>query len=79
MVSITISVPEEIRELMKKFPEVNWSGMVRKSIIETTKQLQMKEEILRTLKKEEDFNNWAVEVVRKGRKNDDRSRHKHTI
>ena len=45
MVSITISVPEEIKELMKKFPEINWSGLVRKAIIERARTLQLKEDL----------------------------------
>ena len=68
MVSVTISVPEDIRKLMKKFPEINWSGLVRRSIIEKAKELQMKEEILNQLGKEKRFNDWAVKLVRNGRK-----------
>ncbi len=68
MVSITLSVPEEVRKLMKKFPEVNWSALIRKTIEEKTKQFALKESMLDELKKEEDFNNWAVELIRKGRK-----------
>jgi len=68
MVSVTISVPEEIRELMKRFPEVNWSGLVRKSIIEKARELQMKEEMLNQFEKEKSFNNWAVNLIRDGRK-----------
>ncbi len=68
MVSITISVPEETRKLMKKFPEVNWSGLVRKSIIEQADKLILKEELLKQLNEEKAFNEWAVKIVRKGRK-----------
>ena len=68
MVSVTISVPKEIRELMKRFPEVNWSGLVRKSIIEKARELQMKEEMLNQFEKEKSFNNWAVNLIRDGRK-----------
>ena len=68
MVSITLSVPEEVRKLMKKFPEVNWSALIRKTIEEKTKQFALKGSMLDELKKEEDFNNWAVELIRKGRK-----------
>ena len=32
MVSITLSVPEDVRHKMDMFPEINWSGFVRKSI-----------------------------------------------
>lgn len=68
MVSITLSVPEEIRELMKKHPEVNWSGLVRNVLIEKIKQMQMKEMLLSQLKKEEKINEWAVELGRKIKK-----------
>ncbi len=68
MVSVTISVPEEIRELMKKFPEINWSGLIRKCISEKAKELAIKEEMLKQLENEKEFNEWAVKLVRQGRK-----------
>ena len=68
MVSITISVPEDVRKLMKKFPEVNWSGLVRHCISEKAKRLAIKEELLAKLKEEKGFNDWAVNLVREGRK-----------
>ena len=68
MVSITLSVPEKIRELMKKFPEINWSGFVRMAIEEKTKKLALKEQMFKDLEKEEEFNKWAVNLVREGRK-----------
>ena len=68
MVSITLSVPDEVRELMKRFPEVNWSGLVRKMIVEKAKALNIKEKMINDLGREKEFNSWAVEVVRKGRK-----------
>ncbi len=67
MVSITISVPEEVRKLMKQFPEVNWSALVRKSISEKARELAIREEMLRELKKDREFNDWAVHLIRKGR------------
>lgn len=68
MVSITLSVPEEIHGLMKKFPEVNWSGLVRQCVAEKAKRLALKEELLKQLDKDKSFNEWAVNIVRKGRK-----------
>jgi len=53
---------------MKKFPEVNWSGLVRQCVTEKAKKLNLKQELLSQLEKEKEFNEWAVEVVRKGRK-----------
>ena len=40
MVSITLSVPEEVKHQMEQFSEINWSGLVRKTIIEKTKELK---------------------------------------
>lgn len=68
MVSITLSVPEETRKLMKQFPEVNWSGLVRTCIIEKTKMLSLKQEMLKGIEKEKEFNDWAVELGRKAKK-----------
>lgn len=52
MVSITVGVDEQTRKLMKKFPEVNWSGFVRESIREKTQELSKKERLLSKLKGE---------------------------
>ncbi len=69
MVSVTLSVPEETQKLMKKFPEINWSGLVRQCITEKAKMLAIKEDLLKQLEKEKGFNEWAVNLVRNGRKN----------
>ena len=67
MVSITLSIPEQVREQMKRFPEINWSGFVRKSIEEKAKQLAWKEEMLKKLKEEDEsgFTDWTIEMGRK--------------
>lgn len=67
MVSITLSVPEEVHELMKKFPEINWSGLVRTCITEKTKKLAIREEMLKQIEKEKGFNDWAINTIRKER------------
>tara|TARA_Y100000034_G_C6619195_1_gene269919 strand:- start:228 stop:500 length:273 start_codon:yes stop_codon:yes gene_type:complete len=71
MVSITVSVPESTREIMKKFPEVNWSGLVRGTIEEKAKRLLWKQKMLAQLnsKEEQDFIEWGVDLGRKA-KND---------
>jgi predicted NUDIX family NTP pyrophosphohydrolase len=68
MVSITLSVSDEVRGIMRKFPEVNWSALVRKSIEEKAKILIVKQEMLKKLDSEKEFNDWAVNLIRKGRK-----------
>ena len=34
MVTVTISVPEELKNKMSSFPEMNWSAVARKAIFE---------------------------------------------
>jgi len=69
MVSITLSVPKEVREQMKKFPEINWSGFVRASIEAKAKRLIWKEQMLKQLESEKGFDKHALEIgdnIKKG-------------
>lgn len=68
MVSITLSIPEEIRKVMKDSPEVNWPHLVRQAIVEKANMLILKKQMLNELEKEKKFNDWAVDIIRKGRK-----------
>ena len=68
MVSITLAVPDEVRKLMKQFPEINWSGFVRKAIEEKAGRLKMKQELSKELERERDFTDWSVELGRKAKK-----------
>lgn len=68
MVSITLSVDEEVRKVMKKFPEVNWSALVRKAIVEEVKKRQLKEDLLNQFEGEKEFIDWSVELGRKAKK-----------
>ena len=65
MVSMTLSIPEDIKKKMEEFPEVNWSGLVRKILLEKINELSWKQEMLEQIKKDEEFTNWAVEMGRK--------------
>lgn len=69
MVSITLSVPEETRKLMKQFPEMNWSGFVRKSIEQKTKALAQRDKWLKLWREQDEkISEWALEIQKKGRK-----------
>jgi len=68
MVSVTLSVSRKTKELMNKFPEINWSGFIRKSIEKKVMQLQWKGEMLKKIKEEETFTDWAVKAQRESRK-----------
>ena len=39
MANLTLSVPDELKELMEKFPEINWSEVARDSIKKKITQL----------------------------------------
>jgi hypothetical protein len=68
MVSVTLSVPEETRKTMKEFSEINWSGFIRQCIMEKAKRMKTRSRMLEELQKEREFNEWAVKLVREGRK-----------
>ncbi|PIN93036.1 hypothetical protein COU54_04770 [Candidatus Pacearchaeota archaeon CG10_big_fil_rev_8_21_14_0_10_31_24] len=65
MVSLTISIPEDLKSKMEQFPEVNWSALVRKTVIERTKELEWRQEMLKKLKEEQEFTNWTIQEGRK--------------
>jgi len=62
MVSITLSVPAEVKQKMEQFPEMNWSGFVRVSIMSKVRQLSWKEEMLKRLKAETEFDAEALRI-----------------
>lgn len=39
MVNLTLSIPNELKEKMEKFPEINWSEVTRDSIKKKIAQL----------------------------------------
>jgi len=40
MSNITVSIPDDIRKRMKKYPEIKWSEIVRRSILEYLDKLK---------------------------------------
>ncbi len=69
MVSVTLAIPEEVKRKMEKFSEINWSGLIRNTIIEKTNQLSWKEEMVKKIRSEESISEWAVQLQRTSRKN----------
>jgi len=67
MVSITLSIPENTREQMKEFDEVNWSGLIRKFIESKVKQLAKFEEFKKQFEEEQDVTDWSVKLQRASR------------
>ena len=68
MVSITLAVPKEVKEKMKQFDEINWSGFIRKCIIDKTEELSWKEQMLKKFQEEKGLNEWAVKMSREAKK-----------
>jgi len=45
MVNITLSIPDNMYEHMKRYPELRWSEVARKSISEKLKDLQLLDDL----------------------------------
>jgi len=67
MVSITLSVPEKTKKLMNLYPEINWSGFIRKRIQDKVNELQWEQRMLEKFKKEKPLYDWGVENIEKDR------------
>ena len=65
MVSVTLSIPEDVKNKMGRFSDVNWSGFIRRSIEQKVKQLSWREEMLKKLEKDKDFEEWCIEMGEK--------------
>ena len=46
MVSLTLAVPKELKEIMNKYPEINWSEVARQAIWEKSKILEKMDKLL---------------------------------
>ncbi|MCK4670266.1 MAG: hypothetical protein KAT43_03605 [Nanoarchaeota archaeon] len=62
MVSMTLAVPEELREEMENFPEINWSAVAREAI---KKKLVMLEKFRKFTKTSEMTDKEALKMGRK--------------
>lgn len=52
---------------MNQFPEINWSGYIRKRIMEKVDELQWDQRMLEKLKKDQALSDWGVDLVEKDR------------
>lgn len=48
MASLTLSIPEELKEKMREFPEINWSEVARQAITEKARLLEKMNKLLAT-------------------------------
>lgn len=68
MVNITLSIDENLKKKMEQFPEINWSGLIRRLLEEKTRQFELKEQLKKAFKKEEALTKWSIELGRKAKK-----------
>ena len=67
MVSVTLSLSDQVKKEMDRFREINWSGFIRKSILAKTQELSWKEHARSMLGAELRFTTWAVQAQRNAR------------
>jgi len=65
MPNVTLSVPEEIKHKMKKFPEINWSALMKKFLESKVERLVWKEQMLKQLEIEREFDEQALLIGNK--------------
>jgi len=46
MANLTLAIPADLKEKMKRFPEINWSEVARQAIVEKTQILEKMERFL---------------------------------
>lgn len=56
MVNMTLAIPEDLHEVMKRYTEIKWSEVARKAMWEYAKKLEMLDKMVADSKlKEEDI------------------------
>ncbi len=65
MASLTLAIPEELRNKMRSFPEINWSEVARQAIVEKARLLEKMNALLAS---EHLSSQEAVKLTRKVKK-----------
>ena len=68
MATVTLAIPDGIRKKMRQFPEINWSGLIRKIIEDKIRLLSWKGEMQKRAGAEKEFNDWTIEMGKKAKK-----------
>jgi len=66
MVNITITVPEDLKQELQKHSEVNWSAVMRRSLREHLRKLQIAEAIANKSKLTRQDVKELDEMIKKG-------------
>ena len=46
MTNLTLSIPDDLKAKMSRFPEINWSEVARQAIMEKTRMLEQMQQLL---------------------------------
>lgn len=68
MVSVTLSIPVEVKQKMDKFEWLNWSALAREAFIKKMRQLEVLEKFERDFEKSELTDEDCVVLGRKLKK-----------
>ncbi len=66
MVNITVAIPEDLQNELRKHDEVNWSGVIRKALQEHLRKLQIAEAIANKSRLTQRDVDELSELVKKG-------------
>ena len=69
MPNITLSLSEEIKRKMEEFPEINWSALIKKYLEAKLSRLIWKEQMLKQLESEKEFDEEALRIGDKIKEN----------
>ena len=74
MTNLTLSIPEDLKAKMSRFPEINWSEVARQAIREKTRVLEQMQQVLsRSTLTEQDALTIGREIKRRMWKKSQRS------
>lgn len=61
MVNMTLAIPDEVHQNMKKFSEIRWSEVARKAIVERLKTLELAKKLAQSSKlTKKDIDNFDI-------------------
>ncbi len=68
MATMTISIPDDVKLAMSNLDEVNWSGFIRKKVVDKINMIKLKESISGKVEQDMKESQFWVEKVREDRK-----------
>jgi len=68
MAEVRVRLPDKIKKEMERFPKISWPGFLRKAIEGKIEELTRREEMLKSLEKEQEIIDWSVKLQRASRK-----------